>query len=105
MVVELSKATGMLTKLGIESKNDYAGIIDAVGSGTTTILDAGKEIAQARANDRKAEADAEAEENDPIAQKKRELELLELQRQIACYEDEGVPCPPPDVGGESSEGE
>jgi|GEM_PF-4125810 len=89
LVVELSAATGMLTQFQVVDKRDYSDVIEALGQGLNDTLD-GVDSAVSASKTMEAEAASAA---DPINVKTRELELLELERRLACYDATGEPCP------------
>ena len=93
LVVTLSRTSGMLTSFAFEAVRDYSDIPKAVGDGLASILDSGKAAAE-----KKRELAKEAEEEataaaDPVLLKQRELELLRLEREVACFRELGGPCP------------
>jgi hypothetical protein len=89
LIVELSASTGMLKRLHFVDEHNYSDVIDAASEGTALVLDALGESIESRQTAREAAEIA----NDPIEIKKRELELRELERQLACYELINGPCP------------
>ena len=86
LVVELSASTGMLTRVQLVDERNYSDVIDAIGEGSSTLLDAAAEVKATRSANEEAAATA------PLDAKQRLLQSLEFDRQIACYEAYGGPC-------------
>jgi hypothetical protein len=85
LLARISEETGMLLALELEQNADYSEEAQSIG-------DAATDVASKAASAANAKADA----TDALNVKKRELELLELQRSIDCYRTTGGPCAEPE---------